>query len=888
MDEDTQPVSVPIIQPVVQKAFEYQEKSLPETCYPVEFLQSLMENQARVRNVALVGHLHSGKTCLADLLIEQAHKLFVSDPGKPSRYLDSRKDEVLREISVKASPISLILPDKSDKSWVINLIDTPGHPGFYDEVCAAVNLVDGVFLVVDVIEGVMLGTDKLLRHVIAQGLPVVLVLNKIDRFVLELKIPPQDTYYKLKHTIDQLNSILSGLGSETRFLPSAGNVLFASGLYGFVFNTLSMAAHYSALMGRNFEVEEFSKRLWGNLYFDAGSRRFSGKVPENKTPGDRSFVEFIMTPLYKLIGYTVSEERSELEKVLKEVGVYLKKACYELNTNSLVKVVCGNFFGRPTGIVDAAARFFKPPNESQKFCQLFEGDRVGEGFNKVKAGQSTGPVVVHLTKQYHDNNCENFFQFGRVLSGTLKSGDELIFINEKYSPKDSEHKFAVKISDLFIYNTRYKYKVSQVPAGNFVLIPNLDNFSSKFSTLFDKSLSSLFSKSLQVKFCLLSPIKLALEPLNPSDLPKMLEGLRKCSKSYPLLDMKMYETGEHMIFGTTELYLDSILHDLRELYSDIEVKLSDPSVILTETVIETSSFKAFSQTPNNMNKVSMIAEPLEASLASAIQSGALKIDDPLLPDKLETNYSWDILASNNLWAFGPEREGSNVLINDILPYELDPEVLGSKSSIVQGFQWACKEGPLCEEPIRGVKFRIIEASLAHEAVYKAPGQLIPVTRRVCYSSFLLATPRLMEPYYLYEVQCSKDCIQAIYTLLQRRRGHVKSEEPKPGTPLYTIMASLPVIDSFGFETDLRTYTSGMAFCVCVFDQWALVPGDPLDKKIVLRPLEPSPAPALARDFMVKTRNRKGLTEDVIVSKYFDHPVLYEMAKADLDLAPYFN
>jgi U5 small nuclear ribonucleoprotein component len=68
------------------------------------------------------------------------------------------------------------------------------------------------------------------------------------------------------------------------------------------------------------------------------------------------------------------------------------------------------------------------------------------------------------------------------------------------------------------------------------------------------------------------------------------------------------------------------------------------------------------------------------------------------------------------------------------------------------------------------------------------------------------------------------------------------------------------INSFGFETDLRCYTQGQAFCQQVFDHWAVVPGDPLDRDIILHPLEPSPPLALARDFMIKTRRRKGLSE----------------------------
>jgi 116 kDa U5 small nuclear ribonucleoprotein component len=73
-------------------------------------------------------------------------------------------------------------------------------------------------------------------------------------------------------------------------------------------------------------------------------------------------------------------------------------------------------------------------------------------------------------------------------------------------------------------------------------------------------------------------------------------------------------------------------------------------------------------------------------------------------------------------------------------------------------------------------------------------------------------------------------------------------------------AFLFALNSFGFETDLRSYTQGQAFCQQVFDHWAVVPGEPMDPNVILHPLEPSPPIALARDFMVKTRRRKGLSE----------------------------
>ena len=86
-------------------------------------------------------------------------------------------------------------------------------------------------------------------------------------------------------------------------------------------------------------------------------------------------------------------------------------------------------------------------------------------------------------------------------------------------------------------------------------------------------------------------------------------------------------------------------------------------------------------------------------------------------------------------------------------------------------------------------------------------------------AFLMATPRLMEPYLICEICAPADCVAAVYTVLARRRGHVTSDQPIPGSPLYTIKAYIPAIDSFGFETDLRTHTQGQAFAVQVKYFW---------------------------------------------------------------------
>jgi U5 small nuclear ribonucleoprotein component len=252
-------------------------------------------------------------------------------------------------------------------------------------------------------------------------------------------------------------------------------------------------------------------------------------------------------------------------------------------------------------------------------------------------------------------------------------------------------------------------------------------------------------------------------------------------------------------------------------------QVADPVVTFCETVVETSSLKCFAETPNRKNKLTMIAEPLDKGLAEDIESGFVRADwsRKKIGEFFQSRYNWDVLAARSVWAFGPDAgTGPNVLVDDTLPAEVDKTLLGAvKDSVVQGFRWATREGPLCEEPVRNVKFKMLHAQVATEPVLRGGGQMIPTARRVAYSAFLMATPRLMEPYLFVEVTAPADCVSAVYTVLARRRGHVTQDAPIPGSPLYSIRAFLPAIDSFGFETDLRTHTQGQAFALSVFHHW---------------------------------------------------------------------
>jgi len=887
-EEDTQPLTKPIIEPVRKNKFEHLEQELPETTYSMEFLADLMDNGNLVRNIALVGHLHHGKTSFVDCLMEQTHPDLVSSADKPIRYTDTLFTEQERGVSIKAMPVSLVCQDVKGKSFLLNVFDTPGHVNFSDEVTAAMRLADGVVVFIDAAEGVMLNTERVIKQAVQEKLAITVCINKIDRLMLELKLPPQDAYYKLRHIVEEVNGLLS-LYSESETHPTLspllGNVCFASSQYGACFTLKSFAQLYSDTYGA-IHVGEFARRLWGDIYFNSKTRKFAKKPPHGSA--QRSFVEFILEPLYKLFAQVVGDVDTSLPMLCEQLGVRLTKEEMKLNIRSLLRIVCSRFLGDFTGFTSMCEEHIPSPveNAKQKVGQVYSGTCETERYEDMVGCDQDGRLMVHTTKQYPTEDTTCFHVLGRVMSGTLHAGQEVRLLGENYTVFDEEDSRNMRVGRLWIYEARYKVEVNRVPAGSWVMIEGIDQPIVKTSTITDLQGEEELYIFRPLKFSTQSVIKIAVEPVNPSELPKMLDGLRKVNKSYPLLSTRVEESGEHVILGTGELYLDCVMHDLRKLYSEIEIKVADPVVSFCETVVETSSLKCFAETPNKKNKMTMIAEPMEKGLAEDIENEVVSINwnKKRLGEFFQTKYDWDLLAARSIWAFGPDLTGPNILVDDTLPSEVDKGLLGSvRESIVQGFQWGTREGPLCEEPIRNAKFKILDAVIASEPIHRGGGQIIPTSRRVAYSAFLMATPRLMEPYLFVEVSAPADCVSAVYTVLARRRGHVTQDAPVPGSPLYTIKAFIPAIDSFGFETDLRTHTQGQAFCLSVFHHWQIVPGDPLDKTITIRPLEPQPATALAREFMVKTRRRKGLSEDVSINKFFDDPMLLELARQDVML-----
>merc|ERR1719462_506496 len=410
------------------------------------------------------------------------------------------------------------------------------------------------------------------------------------------------------------------------------------------------------------------------------------------------------------------------------------------------------------------------PVTAQKYRMemLYEGPADDESALGIKTCDPTGPLMMYVSKMVPTSDKGRFYAFGRVFSGLCETGQKVRIMGPNYVHGKKDDLNVKNIQRTILMMGRTVEPIASVPCGNICGLVGVDQYLVKTGTI--SNIESAHNMKT-MKFSVSPVVRVAVEPKNPQDLPKLVEGLKRLAKSDPMVLCMTEESGEHIIAGAGELHLEICLKDLEEDHAGIPLKKSDPVVSYRETVSEESSMMCLSKSPNKHNRLFMKAAPLPDGLPEAIDDGEInprddaKIRGRVLADK----YEFDVGEARKIWCFGPDTNGPNLMIDCTKGVQYLAEI---KDSVVAGFQWASKEGVLCDENMRGTRFNLYDVALHADAIHRGGGQIIPTARRVLYASMLTAEPRLMEPVYQVEIQCPESAVGGIYGVLNRRRGHV--------------------------------------------------------------------------------------------------------------------
>uniref|UniRef100_A0A8D3B3C6 Elongation factor-like 1 n=1 Tax=Scophthalmus maximus TaxID=52904 RepID=A0A8D3B3C6_SCOMX len=813
---------------------------------------SLQRNPANIRNLCILAHVDHGKTTLADCLVASNGIISSRLAGKV-RYLDSREDEQDRGITMKSSAISLHYSN-GDQDYLLNLIDSPGHVDFSSEVSTAVRLCDGAVVIVDAVEGVCPQTQVVLRQAWLENIRPVLVINKMDRLIMELKLTPQEAYTHLQKILEQVNAVTGSLfmskvleeraekeekesettsgdqvydwsagleetdDSQLYFSPDQGNVVFASAIDGWGFSVKQFAHIYSEKMGIKREL--LLKTLWGDFYLNAKAKKImKGAQAKGKKP---LFVQLVLDNIWSLYDAVVTRDQEKVVKVVTSLGVkVMARDSRHSDPKVLLSAICSQWLPVAQAVLSmvceklpspldmaaerveklmsvGARRFDSLPEQTQELKRAFlqcssaenapvivfvskmfavdtkalpqnrqrtlTPEEIGQRRElarqrhaaRMAAGQTAAESnkdLIHSgSPEESAEQRETFIAFARVYSGVVKKGQRVFVLGPKYDPTqglsmlpescsasdfvpDVPHLSCCSMESIYLLMGRELEELEEVPAGNvlgdYILL----------STVTLESCTLCFSHPVNLPAC--PPfiplnfearpiVRVAIEPKHPSEMPKLVRGMRLLNQADPCAEVLIQETGEHVLVTAGEVHLQRCLDDLRERFAKIEFSASKPIIPFRETVVRPPKVDMVNEemgkqhkvaiihqvkegsqgrssdnlhvdpsglvtltTPNRLATVSVRAIPLPQEVTCLLESSSelirtmeqvnmslregknLDINPATLEAMVGLKAQLENLlqgrkwrnAVEHIWAFGPRRCGPNILLNSVEGYQ---------------------------------------------------------------------------------------------------------------------------------------------------------------------------------------------------------------------------
>nr|XP_020021200.1 elongation factor-like GTPase 1 isoform X2 [Castor canadensis] len=339
--------------------------------------------------------------------------------------------------------------DHGTEEYLINLIDSPGHVDFSSEVSTAVRICDGCIIVVDAVEGVCPQTQAVLRQAWLERIRPVLVINKLDRLIVELKFTPQEAYSHLKNILEQINALTGTLftskvleeraereaearvnpnseqgeqvydwstgledtdDSHLYFSPEQGNVVFTSAIDGWGFGIEHFAKIYSEKIGIRKEV--LLKTLWGDYYMNMKAKKIM-KVEQAK--GKKPlFVQLILENIWSLYDAVLRKDKEKVDKIVTSLGLKLgAREARHSDPKVQISAICSQWLPVSHAVLAMVCHKLPSPLDitserverlmctgSQTFDSLPpETQALKEAFMNC-GGEDTAPVIIFVSKMF--------------------------------------------------------------------------------------------------------------------------------------------------------------------------------------------------------------------------------------------------------------------------------------------------------------------------------------------------------------------------------------------------------------------------------------------------------------------------------------------------------
>ncbi len=690
-----------------------------------------MSKTEPVRNLGVIAHIDHGKTTLTDSLLAGAGLLSSKIAGS-ARVLDYLEEEQKRGITMKNANISLLYRTAAD-SYVVNLVDTPGHVDFTGKVTRALRAIDGAVVIVDAVEEIMAQTEIVTRQALEERVRPVLFINKVDRLITELKYNAEQIQKKFTQIIDRFNDLIEVYGESPfkdkwKVDAAADSVAIGSALH-----------------------------KWGFTLGTAKQKRVKFR---------------------DIISAYVNANYEELQKTIPLHGA----------------------------ILDMIVKHVPNPLEAQKYRvgKIWKGDVTSEVGQAMVNCDAEGAVVMGVTNVQADANA-GLIVSGRLFSGTLKTGCKVYLVNACAEGV---------VQQVSILMGAFREPVSQVVAGNLAALGGLASVKAG-ETIVDVAHKADIVPFKRIRYVSEPVLTVAVEPRDPKDLPFLLEALAKLPVEDPNIAVEVNrETGEYLLNGMGELHLEVAVKILCELAGGMAITASQPRVVYSESVTR-KGVVAAAKSPNKQNRFVVQVEPLIKRIEQDAQTRGMA----------------DVLAV--------DKQRNNLLVDGTGKISQSRSVA---ASVVSGFEYACRAGPLCGEPLRHVKVDLVGLQLDEDTEKCGPVEVMRGVGKAVFGAVLSAEPVLLEPVYRTVISVPTEFAGECSRILSSRHGKLASFKQKGA--LVVVTGYVPVSETFGLSEELRSATSGRAFWQSTLDCWRKIP-----EKLALK-------------VIAETRKRKGLPLEV--------------------------
>ncbi len=466
-------------------------------------------------------------------------------------------------------------------------------------------------------------------------------------------------------------------------------------------------------------------------------------------------------------------------------------------------------------VLDMVIKHLPNPLQAQPYRipKIWPGDKESQVGKDMAICDPEGKLAGVVTKLYPDPHA-GYVATVRLFSGSMKTGQEVLLVGSQKLQK---------LQQVSVYKGQQRVNMEKVVAGNIVGIVGLKE-SSSGETVSDPDSEMPGFESITHIF---EPVVTkAIEPKSPQQLTKLIDFLRRTAKEDPTLRVKINEeTGEYLVSGLGELHIDAkIERPLKD--EEIDVDVSPPIVIYRESVRSVTPEAVEGKSPNKHNRFYVIAEPLEPKVYQAMVRG--EIQDMEVKKKM-------VELQDQLVELGFDRDESKkvkLIHNKCMLIDMTRGVhaiLEVMEMLKQAFTEATGEGPLAREPCSGVKIKIVDAKLHEDAIHRGPAQIIPAVRSAVRDAMIGAGAYVLEPKQIIRIDVPTEQVSGAMKEVQNRRGQILDMTEERGTT--TIQAKLPVAEMFGFNSSLKSSTSGLGFYWLVDVMYEPLPRE-LEQKVI--------------------------------------------------------